>query len=32
MVRWFSVVGDGVGGALRGIGDIDKMKMLIAFL
>lgn len=32
MGRWCSVVGEGVGGALRGIGDIDKMKMLIAFL
>ena len=29
MGRWFSV---GVGGALRRIGDIDKMRMLTAFL
>ena len=32
MGRWCSVVGEGVGGALQGIGDIDKMKMLTAFL
>lgn len=29
---WCSVVGEGFGGALLGIGDIDKMRMLTAFL
>ena len=29
---WCSVVGEGVVGALLEIGDIDKMRMLTAFL
>ena len=32
MERWCSVVGEGFVGALLGIGDIDKMSMLTAFL
>lgn len=32
MERWCRVVGEGVVGALLGIGDIDKMRMLTAFL
>lgn len=32
MGRWCSVVGGGFVGALLGIGDIDKMRMLTAFL
>lgn len=32
MERWCSVVGEGFGTVLLSIGDIDKMKMLTAFL
>lgn len=32
MGRWCSVVGEVFVGALLGIGDIDKMRMLTAFL